>query len=101
MEWQRTILNLLIDKRERSRTYQGEAKVRRRVALKPGEVFPEYESARVDVEEVLRFEREVQELQQLGVIETEWPGKPDHTLKTIRAAEDAWELIYQIGRAHV
>ena len=97
MEWQRQILNLLIDKRERSKAYQGEAKVRRRVTVLPREVFPDYDSARISVEEIQRFETEVRMLEQLGAVKTEWPGCPDHTLKAIYAREEAWDLIYQLA----
>lgn len=44
MEWQREILNLLIDRRERSRAYRERGKVHRRVTVLPAEVYPEYES---------------------------------------------------------
>lgn len=71
MNYQNVIINLLLDKYEQSRHFQGNARVNRRVALKfDKKNFPLYDIERVDVKEAIHHA--ALELQQRGLITVEW-----------------------------
>ena len=66
---QKTVINKLIDKYERSKIYTGDCKVNRNIFLLPTEVFTDYDSDFADVEKVSRFEDELRELNEKGLID--------------------------------
>lgn len=101
---QERVLNLLVDRYERSPAFRGEAKVRRAVSVLPRQIYPGYLDGFEPVAKQERFEQEMEALARDGLVELRWDRPPRHELLEIRAAEGAWERIYQLlGRkdAHV
>ena len=98
MDWQKKTLNLLIDKREASRAYRGEGKIRRQIRIRPEEIFPAYQNGTASVEDVERFEREMIQLEHLNLLTLRWARRPLHLLEAILPREDAWPAIYDLAR---
>ena len=65
---QKKILNLLLDKYERSRTYEGTNRQNQSFSLKPEDVWKEYSSDFTGTEEIKDFENEIRELEEAGLI---------------------------------
>lgn len=66
------LLNLLLDKYERSLTYSGENQVNQSFSVKPAEIYPGYESNYEPVDAVRRFEDEVKQLEKAGLVRIVW-----------------------------
>lgn len=56
------ILNALLDVYESSKTYTGENKVNQVFSVKPGKIFKDYESDNANVDDIERFEYEVNKI---------------------------------------
>ena len=56
------ILNALLDIYESSKTYTGENKVNQVFSIKPSKIFKDYESDNANVDDIERFEYEVNKL---------------------------------------
>ena len=67
--YQENILNILLDKYERSRQYSEESKNIRGIMIKPTDVYKDYDSDYADVDVEHDFERDVFELKSLGLID--------------------------------
>lgn len=65
---QRKILNILLDKYERSKTYDGTNQVVQNFAVEPTDIWDEYTSDFADVWQVKDFETEMEYLEQKGLI---------------------------------
>lgn len=65
---QRNLLNALIDKYERSKTYEGTNLVLQNFAVDPVVIWPEYVSDFANIEQVNDFETEMHYLQSIGLI---------------------------------
>ena len=71
MNYQASIINLLLDKYEKSRHFQGIAQVNRRIALKfDGKDYPLYDIEQVDTKEAIHHA--ALDLQKRGLITVEW-----------------------------
>ncbi len=69
--FQQKILNLLLDKYESSRSYFGENKRQQRFRIKAEEIWPAYTDDFTDVTKIEEFERQIRQMTESGLIETE------------------------------
>ena len=93
---QKTILSLLLNKYESSRTYRGENQVRQTFAITPEQVMPDYHSDFADVADVEIFERELRDLERTGLITTE--EKSGETARIVAAAGKFSDYYSLLGR---
>ncbi len=92
---QRQILNSLIDKYEKSKSYAGENKVNRSFSVFPTDFIKDYHSDYADVDKILDFEDQVRLLEEEGLVKTQWKGTG---IVKISAAA-SWPMLYEsIGR---
>ena len=66
---QKKVLNLLLDKYERSRTYQGTNSQKQHFYLTPATVWKEYDSDYADIDRVRDFEEEMTGLSEEGLVD--------------------------------
>lgn len=69
---QRKVLDRLLDRYERSRTYAGENRVSQSFALSPKEVYPDYESNYEPLDSVHAFEDEMKSMEAEGLVRILW-----------------------------
>ena len=91
---QKTVINKLIDKYERSKIYTGDCKVNRNIFLLPTEVFTDYDSDFADVEKVSQFEDELRELDENGLINILYDK--NFVVKKILALPEKWDMYYSL-----
>ncbi|SFI23094.1 hypothetical protein SAMN04487830_13222 [Pseudobutyrivibrio sp. OR37] len=91
---QKTVINKLIDKYERSKLYTGDCKVNRNIFLLPTEVFTDYDSDFADVEKVSQFEDELRELDEKGLIEISYDT--NYVVKKILSIPEKWDMYYSL-----
>lgn len=65
---QRKLLNALLDKYERSKTYEGRNLVSQNFSVDPVVIWPEYVSDFANIEQVKDFETDMRQLQSVGLI---------------------------------
>lgn len=90
---QKKVLHLLLDKYERSKTYQGTNQVSQSFSAEPAEVWPEYVSDFADIKLVHDFEQEMGYLQTLDLITIQ--GR-DGAIVKILAQSDRWPMYYEL-----
>jgi hypothetical protein len=90
---QQKILQLLLDKYEGSKTYQGINQRNQNFAVTPSEIWKNYTSDFSDVSQVQDFERELQELKEQGLISLE-TGHGE--VKKILAVRERMEEYYSL-----
>lgn len=91
---QKTVINRLIDKYERSKIFTGDCKVNRNIFLLPTEVFTDYDSDFADVEKVSQFEDELRELDEKGLIEISYDT--NYVVKKILSIPEKWDMYYSL-----
>lgn len=91
---QKTVINKLIDKYERSKIYTGDCKVNRNIFLLPTEVFTDYDSDFADVEKVSQFEDELRELNEKGLIDISYDT--NYVVKKILSIPEKWDMYYSL-----
>ena len=67
---QKSILGILLDKYNKSKTFKGNNKVKQNFYVKPEDVFPEYNDDFADTALIAEFESDVDELERAGLIKT-------------------------------
>ncbi len=92
-ELQKSVLSLLLDQYERSKTYEGENKIAQTFGLSPSRVFPEYEWDFADVDQIRDFENQMKELENKGLILIRRKGQ---VIRKLEASQDAWPKYYEI-----
>ncbi len=68
---QMKLLNILLTKYEKSKTCFGENKVQQRFKCRPSDVYQDYYSDYIDVDDKARYDSEINELEKLGYITVE------------------------------
>lgn len=91
---QKTVINKLIDKYERSKMYDGDCKVNRHIQLLPTDVFPDYDSDFADIDKVKQFEDELRELFENGLINILYDK--NLVVKKILALPEKWDMYYSL-----
>ncbi|CBK74946.1 hypothetical protein CIY_22760 [Butyrivibrio fibrisolvens 16/4] len=91
---QKTVLNKLIDKYERSKMYDGDCKVNRHIQLLPTDVFTDYDSDFADIDKVKQFEDELRELFENGLINILYDK--NLVVKKILALPEKWDTYYSL-----
>lgn len=91
--YQKTVLHLLLDKYERSKTYRGENKVKQRFSCDSSAVFFDYHSDFASVEKIREFHESMAILEKMGLIALKWKQEE---IDTIYALEEKWEEYYSI-----
>lgn len=71
---QKSILGILLDKYNKSKTFKGNNKVKQNFYVKPEDVFPEYNDDFADTALIAAFESDVDELERAGLIKTSKNG---------------------------
>lgn len=92
-EWQKAVLSQLLDKYENSKTYTGKNQVNQSFAVFPDRIFLEYSSDFADIEQIRRFEDEMNVLAQRGLIQLLWKN---NEIKKIVANPMEWPRYYEI-----
>ena len=90
---QKKILNLLLDKYERSRTYEGTNRQNQSFSLKPEDVWKEYSSDFAGTEEIKDFENEIRELEEAGLITA---SEKYGVITKITACNESLKACYEI-----
>lgn len=67
-KWQKKVLELLLDKYERSKRYKEDVDTNRAIMIKPTEIYKDYDSDFADVDEQRDFETEMLELKAEQII---------------------------------
>ena len=67
-KWQKNVLELLLDKYERSKRYKEDVDTNRAIMIKPTEIYKDYDSDFADVDEQRDFETEMLELKAEQII---------------------------------
>lgn len=91
---QKTVLNKLLDKYERSKMYAGDSKVIRHIYLLPTDIFTDYDSDFADVDKVNQFEDELRELEENELISITYDR--DSVVKKICALPEKWDMYYNL-----
>ena len=65
---QKSILGILLDKYNKSKTFKGDNKVQQNFYVKPETVFPEYNDDFTDTAQITDFENDVDELEKSGLV---------------------------------
>lgn len=95
---QKKILSRLIDKYEQSKTYAGENKVNQSFSVTPAEIYPEYESNYEPVDNIHRFEDQMRQLSEAGLIQIESKRESIHKLVLISDYESISEIYKKLKR---
>ncbi len=90
---QKSLLNALIDKYERSKTYDGTNLVAQSFAVAPTAIWPDYASDFTSIEQVRDFETEMQYLQSCGLITI---CEKDGSIKKLVACNEKLEEYYEL-----
>lgn len=67
-ELQKSILSILLDKYNKSKTFKGDNKVRQNFYIKPEAVFPDYNDDFADAALIEEFDEDVEELERAGLV---------------------------------
>lgn len=67
-QWQKKVLESLLNQYENSKTYREKNKVTQTFSVSPAKVFPDYDSDFVDIDLVHDFEGQMKELEQSGLL---------------------------------
>ena len=91
---QKQILELLLDRYEGSKTYEGQNRVTQHFRVRPAEIWPDYEDPFTDVGRVEDFNREAERLERLALltIEREKSGE----IRALTAVAESFPLYYRI-----
>lgn len=92
-ELQKKILTLLLEKYEKSKTYIGENRVKQSFSVKPGKLFPEYESDFTDMAQIIDFEQQITELEQMELVTVKLGSRG---ISAIFANTEKWDDYYKI-----
>lgn len=72
---QKSILGILLDKYNKSKTFKGNNKVQQNFYIKPDAVFPEYNDDFADAVKISEFDTDVTELENEGLVKIERHGR--------------------------
>ena len=67
-QWQKKVLESLLNQYENSKTYREKNKVTQTFSVSPAKVFPDYDSDFADIDLVHDFEGQMKELEQSGLL---------------------------------
>ena len=90
---QKKLLNALLDKYERSKTYEGINQVLQNFAVTPADIWSEYDSDFADIKQVKDFETEMEYLQDIGLIKIQ---KSRGIITKITACSDKLSDYYEL-----
>lgn len=93
---QKQILELLLDRYEGSKTYEGQNRVTQHFRVRPGEIWDAYDDPFTDIVQVEEFNREAERLEQCGLVTIE--RKRNGEIKALRAVPEHFPEYYQILR---
>ena len=92
-EYQKRLLELLLDKYENSKTFLGENQVVQSFMESPSKVFTAYDSDYADIDMVQDFENQMEELEREGLLEIR-RGKQG--IEKLAAVADHWKTYYDL-----
>ena len=90
---QRTVLELLLDKYENSKTYTGDNLKKQSFSVKPEAVYKNYRDNFADVSKILDFEQDMQVLEREGLVRI---IEENNEIKNIAAVEEKIPEYYEI-----
>ncbi len=90
---QKAVLEALLDKFERSKSYRGENAVNQSFQIKPTDFFKDYDSDFANLDEQEDFERELRELEKAGLTAL---SCKDSVIKSINLVLSAQDRIYSL-----
>lgn len=90
-EFQKKVLELLLDKYEDSKTYAGENRVSQSFSVLPSKVFGSYDSDYEDVDLVRDFESQMEELERERLLEIR---RGSRGLEKLVAIPECWQVYY-------
>lgn len=90
----RSLLNLLLDKYENSKTYSGENQVNQRFCVAPTDIYRDYESNYESIDRVNAFEDDMRKLEKAGFISISVKrGVMKRLTLNIEAAQEIYHLL--------
>jgi len=92
-EYQRKLLNLLLDKYEASKTFAGQNRVSQSFSEKPGKIFLAYDSDYVDLGQMQDFESQMEELERFALIHIRRDGRG---IERLQARTECLEQYYSL-----
>lgn len=92
-EVQKNVLNLLLDKYEKSKTYLGENKVAQNFCIRPEEIWKNYKSDYADTDLIYDFENQICELEKKELVFVKWKAR---VIDKIESKPEKWEEYYHI-----
>jgi len=90
-EFQKKVLELLLDKYEDSKTYAGENRVSQSFSVLPSKVFGSYDSDYVDVDLVRDFESQMEELERERLLKIR---RGSRGMEKLVAIPECWQAYY-------